>query len=274
MLLKDKRAVVTGAAQGIGRAIAQRLAAEGARVAALDIDEAAAQAVWAHSEPARHLGLACDIADSKSVDTVFAKIAEAFGGVDILVNNAGIGRGPNDGSDQLYAGIAERQAQIARGETPTAHPDQMIHMSDEGWARVLGVNLNGQFYCARAAVRLMAAQGVAGSIVNIASTSAESGEGPLHYVTSKAAVVGFTRGLARELSSRRIRVNAVHPGPTNTPIMANLPDDMIKAMEAAVPLGRMARPDEIAAAVAFLASDQASYATGSILTINGGSYMV
>jgi 3-oxoacyl-[acyl-carrier protein] reductase len=274
MLLKDKRAVVTGAAQGIGRAIAQRLAAEGARVAALDIDEAAAKAVWADSEPGRHLGLACDIADSRSVDAVFAKIAEAFGGVDILVNNAGIGRGPNDGSDQMYAGIAERQAQIARGEMPTAHPDQMIHMSDEGWARVLGVNLNGQFYCARAAVRLMAAQGVAGSIVNIASTSAESGEGPLHYVTSKAAVVGFTRGLARELSSRRIRVNAVHPGPTNTPIMANLPDDMIKAMEAAVPLGRMARPDEIAAAVAFLASDQASYATGSILTINGGSYMV
>jgi len=93
-------------------------------------------------------------------------------------------------------------------------------------------------------------------------------------VASKAAVVGFTRGLARELSSRRIRVNAVHPGPTNTPIMANMPDDLVKAMEAAIPLGRMARPDEIAAAVAFLASDEASYATGTVLTTNGGSYMV
>jgi 3-oxoacyl-[acyl-carrier protein] reductase len=93
-------------------------------------------------------------------------------------------------------------------------------------------------------------------------------------VTSKAGVVGFTRGLARELSTRRIRVNCVHPGPTNTPIMANLPDDMIKAMEAAVPLGRMAQPSEVAAAVAFLASDQASYATGSVLTVNGGSYYV
>ena len=274
MLLENKRAVVTGGAQGIGRAIAERLAAEGARVVALDIHEAAAKAVWAHSEPGRHFGFACDIADSKSVDAVFAKIKEVFGGVDVLVNNAGIGRGPNDGSDQMYAGIAERSAQLARGEKPTSHPDQMIHMSDEGWARVLGVNLNGPFYCARAAVRLMVAENIAGSIVNIASTSAASGEGPLHYVTSKAAVVGFTRGLARELSTRGIRVNAVHPGPTNTPIMGNLPDEMIKAMEAAVPLGRMARPDEIAAAVAFLASEQASYATGSVLTVNGGSYYV
>ncbi len=274
MLLKDKRAVVTGAASGIGLAIAHRLAAEGARVAALDINAEAAEKVWAGKDAGRHLGFACDIADSRSVDAVFAKIKAAFGGVDILVNNAGIGRGPDDGSNQMYAGIAERQAQMAKGETPTAHPDQMIHMSDEGWARVLNVNLTAQFYCARAAVRLMAAEGIAGSIVNIASTSAASGEGPLHYVTSKAGVVGFTRGLARELSTRRIRVNAVHPGPTATPIMTNLPDEMIAAMEAAVPLGRMAQPEEVAAAVAFLASDQASYATGSVLTVNGGSYYV
>ena len=274
MMLKDKRAVVTGAASGIGLAIAHRLAAEGARVAALDINAEAAEKVWAGKDAGRHLGFACDIADSRSVDAVFAKIKAAFGGVDILVNNAGIGRGPDDGSNQMYAGIAERQAQMAKGETPTAHPDQMIHMSDEGWARVLNVNLTAQFYCARAAVRLMAAESIAGSIVNIASTSAASGEGPLHYVTSKAGVVGFTRGLARELSTRRIRVNAVHPGPTATPIMTNLPDEMIAAMEAAVPLGRMAQPEEVAAAVAFLASDQASYATGSVLTVNGGSYYV
>lgn len=270
--LQGRCAVVTGGAQGIGLAIARRLAADGARVAVLDMDEAAARAALPAGEG--HLGLACNVADSASVDAVFARIADAFGGVDILVNNAGTGRGPDDGSDQMYAGAAERQAQIGRGEAPTAHPDQLIHMSDAGWRHVLGVNLDGAFHCARAAVRLMAAAGKPGSIVNIASTSAASGEGPLHYVTSKAAIVGFTRGLARELSSRGIRVNAVHPGPTNTPIMQAVPDAVIASLEASVPLGRMARPEEVASAVAFLASDQASYATGSVLTVNGGSYMV
>jgi 3-oxoacyl-[acyl-carrier protein] reductase len=236
------------------------------------MDDAAAKAVLAKANPDLHLGLACDVADSRAVDAVFAAIAKRFGGLDLLVNNAGIGRGPNDGSDQLYAGMAERQAQIARGETPTAYPDQTIHMSDEGWARVLSVNLTGAFYCIRAAVRLMAAAGTGGAIVNIASTSAASGEGPVHYVTSKAAIVGLTRALARELAPRKIRVNAVNPGPTDTPIMANVPETTIKAMEAAVPLGRMAAPSEIAAAVAFLASDDASFVTGSVLTANGGSY--
>jgi 3-oxoacyl-[acyl-carrier protein] reductase len=273
MQLANKRAVVTGAGQGIGAAIARRLAADGARVAALDLNEAMVKALWGDA-PGQHLALACDVSDSKSVDAVFAKIKEVFGGVDILVNNAGIARVPDDGADQMYASATERAGQIARGETPTAHPDQMIHMSDEAWQKVFGVNIDGPFYCSRAAVRLMVAENIAGSIVNTASTSAASGEGPLHYVASKAAVVGFTRGLARELSSRRIRVNAVHPGPTNTPIMANMPDSFVQAMEAAIPLGRMARPDEIAAAVAFLASDQSSYTTGSVLTTNGGSYMV
>ena len=147
-------------------------------------------------------------------------------------------------------------------------------MSDEGWRRVIGVNLDGAFWCARAALRLMARDGTRGSIVNIASTSAASGEGPIHYVTSKAAIVGLTRGLAREVAPRGIRVNAIHPGPTNTPIMQSVPDDAVKAMEAAVPLGRMAQPAEIAAAALFLASDQSSYATGSVVTVNGGSYFV
>jgi len=271
MRLKDRRAVVTGGASGIGRATALRLAAEGARVAVLDVDAAKAKAVLADGDP-MHLGFACNISDSSAVNSVFEQIDAAWGGVDILVNNAGIGRGPDDGSDQMYAGKAERAAQLARGETPTAHGDQTMHCSDGGWAHVLGVNLNGAFYCARATLRLMARDGTKGSIINIASTSAANGDGPIHYVTSKAAIVGFTRGLALEVASRGIRVNAVHPGPTATPIMHGLPDSLIQHLEAGIPLGRMAQPEEVASAVAFLASDDASYATGSVVTVNGGSY--
>jgi 3-oxoacyl-[acyl-carrier protein] reductase len=272
MQLKDKRAVVTGGASGIGEASAKRLAREGARVAVLDMDEAKARAILADAEPGRHLGLGCNVADSTSVDAAFAKIEAAFGGVDILVNNAGIGRGPNDGSNELYAAQAKRAEQIARGETPTIHADQIIHMSDEGWAAVMGVNINGTFHCSRAAVRIMVKTGTRGSIVSIASTAAASGEGSIHYAASKGAIVSFTRCLARELAPRGIRVNAVHPGPTATPIMSNIPDSMIHQLEATVPLGRMARPEEVAAAVLFLASDEGSFATGSTLTVNGGSY--
>jgi 3-oxoacyl-[acyl-carrier protein] reductase len=272
MLLKGKRAVVTGGASGIGEASARRLAAEGARVAVIDMDEAKACAILADGAGGRHLGFGCNVADSAAVDAVFGKIEAAFGGVDILVNNAGIGRGPNDGSTELYAAQAERGEQIAKGEMPTVHPDQIIHMSDEGWAHVLSVNLNGTFYCTRAALRIMAKTDIKGSIVSIASTSAASGEGSVHYAASKGAIVSFTRCLAREVASRGIRVNAIHPGPTATPIMANIPDSMIRQLEATVPLGRMAKPEEVAAAVLFLASGEGSFATGSVLTVNGGSY--
>src|SRR4051812_39994930 len=130
MLLKDKRAVVTGAGRGIGLAITKRLAAEGARVAALDINaDEALSAAASLGDPGRNLGIACNVADSGEVDRAFAQIKAAFGGVDILVYNAGLGRGPNDGSDQMYAAQAQRAQQLAKGEMPTVHPDQLIHMA-------------------------------------------------------------------------------------------------------------------------------------------------
>jgi NAD(P)-dependent dehydrogenase (short-subunit alcohol dehydrogenase family) len=118
----------------------------------------------------------------------------------------------------------------------------------------------------------MAEDGTPGSIVNISSTSAQSGEGSPHYVTSKSALIGLTRQLSRELAARKIRVNAVAPGPTNTPIMQNIPPEWITSMEQAIPLGRMARPEEVANAVSYLLSEEASFVTGSVLVANGGSY--
>lgn len=264
MRLDGKRAVVTGGAQGIGAAIARRLAAEGATVAVLDLDAARAGEVLG----APHPGIACDVADTASVDAAFAAVFAALGGVDILVNNAGIGSAPGDGMAEFYAG------QAARAEDPGAYADQTIHCLDEGWSKVLAVTLDGAFRCSRAAVRIMAEQGQGGAIVNIASTAAVAGNGPVPYCTAKAGIIGMTRAMARELAPRGIRVNAVHPGATETPIYAPLPQEVKDAVAADSVMKRLAHPDEIAGAVAFLAGPDASFATGSTVTVNGGSWFI
>jgi len=259
--LKGKRAVVTGAAQGIGAAIARRLAAEGAVVAVLDLDGEKAATVL----PAPHAAFACDVRGTASVDAAFAQAREALGGIDVLVNNAGRGNAPGDGMAEFYA------AQARQSEGESVFADQTIHCSDEGWAGVMSVTLDGTFKCSRAAVRIMAEQGTGGSIVNIASTSGVKGDGPVHYSAAKAAVLGLTRAMARELAGRGIRVNAVNPGATETPIYATLPAELKDAIAADSLMKRLAHPDEIAAAVAFLAGDDGSFATGSTLTVNGGA---
>jgi 3-oxoacyl-[acyl-carrier protein] reductase len=261
MSLTGKAALVTGAGQGIGRACALALAEAGARVAVFDLQqEAAAATVALLPNPQQHLALAGNVADSTAVKDAFARAIAAFGRLDVLVNNAGTGTGPNDGSAKMYELMAQRNAELARGETPQTH------------VAVMAVNLDGAFFCTREALRIMGAHDIKGSIINIASTAVQSGEGPVHYVTSKAALIGMTRALAREVASRGIRVNAVAPGPTDTPLMRSIPDEWIASLEKAIPLGRLARPAEVAAAVRFLASDEASYVTGSVLVANGGSY--
>lgn len=264
--LAGRGAIVTGAARGIGAAIVRRLMDEGAQVAALDLDLSEARSSGAS------LALACDVADSGSVAAAVLAARDAFGRLDIAVNNAGIGRAANDGSDRFYAAMAQRNAELAGEGRSDVIVDQLIYMEDDGWAGVLAVNLTGTFYVCREFARVLAQDGNPGAIVNLSSTSAQSGEGSVHYCASKAAVIGLTRQLARELAPRRIRVNAVAPGPTKTPVMQGIPEEWIASMEAAIPLGRMADPAEIAASVAFLASDDASYVNGSVLVANGASY--
>jgi 3-oxoacyl-[acyl-carrier protein] reductase len=261
-----KAAIVTGAGRGIGRAIVERLTADGAKVAALDMNIEDAKASGAA------LALQCNVADSASVIAAVRAARAAFGRLDIAVNNAGIGQAAKDGSEQFYGAMAKRNEELAATGQSDVIVDQLIHMEDDGWAAVMAVNINGPFYVSREFARVLAEDRNAGSIINISSTSAQSGEGSPHYVTSKAAIIGLTRQLARELAPRKIRVNAVAPGPTNTPVMAGIPDEWIKSMEASIPLGRMANPSEIAAAVAYLASDDASFVNGSVLVANGASY--
>ncbi|MBL8664647.1 MAG: SDR family oxidoreductase [Candidatus Odyssella sp.] len=239
--LAGKTAIVTGAAGGIGAAAARALAAAGARVVLLDRDAervaaAAAAIAGARAYPA-------DIADKAAVERVFAAAARDLGGIDILVNNAGI----------------ESVWTIER-------------MPEADWDRVLDVNLKGAMLCTQAAVPSMKARG-GGAIVNVASVAGKriSFSGGASYTASKAGLLGFTRHAAFELGLYRIRVNAVCPGPTLTPMIErNLDAAQRKSVEAIVPLGRWVLPEDVAAAIVFLAGDGAAMCTGTSIDVDGG----
>jgi 3-oxoacyl-[acyl-carrier protein] reductase len=259
-------AVVTGGAAGIGRAISLRLGRDGARVAVLDISPENAEETL-RMAGGNGVALVCDVSDSAAVDAAFARVESELGPVDVLVNNAGA-----VGTDHLrrVTPLLERQRAEAADGAVTTPLDALVRLSDDEWRRMLAIHLDGTFYCTRAAVRAMAPRR-RGVIVNMSSICGLAGcTGHPHYSAAKAAILGFTKAAAKELIVQGIRVNAVAPGHVGTETLQGEITAERRAIAASTPAGRLAEPDEVAATVAFLASDEAGYFVGAVLSPNGG----
>jgi 3-oxoacyl-[acyl-carrier protein] reductase len=266
MSLQDRVAVVTGGGAGIGRAITLRLAADGARVAVLDIRQETADQTL-ELAGGDGVALVCDVSDSAGVDETFARVEAELGSADILVNNAGA-----IGVDHLrrVTPLLEQQRAEAANGGVTTPLDALVRLTDDEWRRMLAIHLDGTFYCTRAAVRSMAPRG-RGVVVNMSSICGLEGcTGHPHYSAAKAAVLGFTKAAAKELIVQGIRVNAVAPGHVGTSTLQGEINEQRRAIAASTPAGRLAEPEEIAATVAFLASDDAGYFVGAVLSPNGG----
>ena len=241
-----KVAIVTGGGQGIGRAIALDFAEAGIDVVVADINLEAAEAAAAEAAAAGSVPLTFElnVADADSVEALVEKVTEKYGRIDYLINNAGITR------DAL-----------------------MMRMGDDAWQAVIDVNLTGTYLCSKAVIRVMMKQRD-GRIVNISSVVGAMGNaGQTNYAASKAGVVGFTKSLAREVAARGITVNAVAPGFIQTAMTDALPDKAREELVNLIPNGRLGTPEDVAAAVRFLVSEDASYITGQVLHVNGGMYM-
>ncbi|HMV48480.1 MAG TPA: SDR family NAD(P)-dependent oxidoreductase [Blastocatellia bacterium] len=247
MKLQNKVAVITGAGSGLGRAMALRFAAEGARIVIAELNEAKAEEVLREVQKAgaEAFAVTTDVSSSESVADLFRAIDDRAWPVDVMVNNAG-------NAGQL---------------TP-------VHlMTDEQWHGVVHVHLSGTFYCTREAVKRMLAQGAGGAVINIASVAGLRGlPGGSSYTAAKGAIIAFTKGVAQEYAAQGIRVNAIAPGWVETPILENLPDQIRPLMVANTPLGRIGHPEEIAAVALFLAGDESSYIIGQTISPNGGLY--
>jgi 3-oxoacyl-[acyl-carrier protein] reductase len=243
--LTGKIAIVTGASRGIGRAIAHSLAARGALVVAAARGENAAGTVAEIGAVGNQAEVASvDVTDTGSVDAMVAAVLARHGRIDILVNNAGITR------DQL-----------------------MLRMKREDWDQVISTNLTSAFTCVQAVLKPMIKQS-AGRIISISSVVGQMGNaGQVNYAASKAGLIGFSKALAREVASRNITVNVVTPGLIDTDMTKAITDKAQTDWAAAIPLGRLGTLNEVAAAVCFLASDEAAYITGHVLAVNGGMYM-
>ena len=237
-------ALVTGASRGIGKAIAKRLAKEGYFVIGTATSNAGVEGIDAYLHEFGGIGRILDVRQQENIDKLFEEIESVYGNVQLLVNNAGI-----------------------------THDGLLMRMKDEYWLDVLETNLSSVYRMSKRAIRgMMKAR--KGRIINITSVVAQMGNaGQANYAASKAAVEGFTRTLAREVGSRQVTVNCVAPGLIETDMTDMLDERLLNYMLDVVPVGRLGQPEDVAAAVVFLASDEASYITGAVLAVNGGMYM-
>jgi 3-oxoacyl-[acyl-carrier protein] reductase len=275
--LQDRIALVTGGGSGIGRAIALRFAEEGARVIVNDVTAERAEetvaAIAARAESPRGRAIAADVADSGQVRRMFAEVDRELGGLDILVNNAGIAETAAGDRERIGAKAEARLSEMMSGQPITTHWDVTQEMSDEAWHRMIGVHLNGTFFCTREALRLMARR-KRGAIINMSSVAALMGlDATPHYSAAKGGILAFTRALAREVASRGIRVNAICPGYIDTPMTQPISPLLQRMILSRTPMNRMGAPEEIASTALFLASDDGSYFTGQWLSPNGGLHI-
>lgn len=245
LLLEDKVAVVTGAAQGIGAAVARLFVAHGARVVIGDVDGDAAASTATDIDDQRVVGHTCDVIDADSVNELIARAQNSFGSVDVMVNNAGI----------------TRDATLKK-------------MTEDQFDQVIAVHLRGAWLGTRAAAVAMREHGRGGAIVNMSSISGKVGFfGQTNYSAAKAGVVGLTKAAAKELARDGIRVNAIQPGLIATDMTRAMPEHIWESKMAEIPMGRAGEPDEIAAVALFLAGPMSSYMTGTVLEVTGGRLM-
>ena len=241
MSANSKTALVTGAARGIGLAIASRLAADGARVAVLDIDAKAAEAA-AKKVGGGAISISADVTKAADVGAAIQRVVDTWGRLDILVNNAGI--------------------------TGRSFPIQ--ELSDEDWSRVIAADLTSVFLCCRAAIKVMLGQG-SGRIINIASIAGKEGNPTLvPYSAAKAGVIGLTKALAKEVCTKGILVHAIAPAVIGTELLQQMERSTVDLLVSKIPMGRVGRPEEVAALAAWLVSDDCSFTTGAVHDLSGG----
>lgn len=269
--LDGKVALVTGGASGIGRAICLTFAKEGATIVCNDIAMETAQKVLDECGQSK-LGLAvkADVSKSRQVAAMFERVKKKYDRLDVLVNNAGIGLDNPVVRARFNKVLEKQQSEIAKVGKIKTSLEATQNLTDEDWDRMLGVHLNGTFYCTREALKLMEKQG-SGKIVNIASICGMTGcPGAPHYSAAKAGIMGFTRSVAREVIVRGVYVNAIAPGYIDTPMTEAVSDAVRRAIELATPAGRFGSPQDIANLAIYLASEESNFVVGQVMSPNGG----